>query len=60
MEFKDLSLKEIIELIKSQKTTQEEVYRYFLNRIDVLDPEIQAFNFVNNGFNVRSLDSKLA
>ena len=33
MEFKDLSLKEIIAKIKSGETTQEIVYDYFLNRI---------------------------
>jgi Asp-tRNA(Asn)/Glu-tRNA(Gln) amidotransferase A subunit family amidase len=48
MEFKDLSLKEIIGKIKSGETTQEEVYRYFLNRIDSVNPSIDAFNYINS------------
>ena len=60
MEFKDMGLKEIISLIRNGETTQHEVFRYFLNRISSLDGEIEAFNFVNNGFAERPIDSALA
>jgi Asp-tRNA(Asn)/Glu-tRNA(Gln) amidotransferase A subunit family amidase len=47
MEFKDMSLKEIISLVKSGKTTSKEVFDYFLDRIDKYDNKLQSFNFVN-------------
>lgn len=60
MEFKNLSLKEIIGLIKSWKTTQKEVYEYFLSRISELDGGIQAFNYVNSSFSEKNQESELA
>jgi len=47
MNFKDLSLEEIIENIKSKKTTREEVFEYFLKRIEKYDDKVQCFNYVN-------------
>lgn len=60
MQFKDLDLTEIIGLIRSGETTQEEVFRFFLNRIESIDPKIEAFNWVNHGFMERPLESELA
>jgi Asp-tRNA(Asn)/Glu-tRNA(Gln) amidotransferase A subunit family amidase len=47
MEFEKMSLEEIISLIKEEKTTAEEVYNYFLNRIKTIDPKIKSFVYVN-------------
>ncbi len=47
MEFKDLSLIEIIEKIKSGKTTSQEVFEYFIARIEKYDSKVKSFNFVN-------------
>ncbi|MDD3145244.1 MAG: Asp-tRNA(Asn)/Glu-tRNA(Gln) amidotransferase subunit GatA [Candidatus Gracilibacteria bacterium] len=47
MNFKDLSLEEIIKKINSKETTREEVFEYFIKRIDKYDSKLQAFNFVN-------------
>lgn len=47
MNFKDFSLEEIILKIKSWETNKEEVFKYFLNRIEKYDDKIQSFNFVN-------------
>lgn len=47
MNFKDLSLEEIILKIKSWETTKKEVFDYFLKRIEKYDEKIQSFNFVN-------------
>lgn len=47
MNFKDLSLEEIILKIKSKETTKQEVFEYFLNRIKKYDEKIQSYNFVN-------------
>lgn len=44
MEFKNLSLIEIDELIRSGKTTSREVYEYFLARTKQYNPELNAFN----------------
>lgn len=60
MEFKDLSLKEIIAKIKDGTTTQNEVYRYFLGRIDEVNPQIEAFNTINRECNDVSATSELA
>lgn len=59
-ELKNLSLKEIISEIQSGKTTQKEVYEYFLGRIKALDPELQAFNLVNETFTEQDVRSPLA
>jgi Asp-tRNA(Asn)/Glu-tRNA(Gln) amidotransferase A subunit family amidase len=59
MNFKDLSLEQIIELIESKKTTKEEVFDYFQSRIDKYDKDIKSYNFINkNGLN--SQKGKLA
>jgi hypothetical protein len=47
MNFKDLSLEEIISKIKSKETTKEDVFKYFLDRIQKYDPKVQSYNFVN-------------
>jgi len=60
MEFKDLSLKQIIAEIKSGKTTQKEVCDYFLTRIKTLDPKIEAFNLVRDVFEEKDIHSPLA
>lgn len=60
MEFKDLTLKQIIAKIKSWETNQEEVYKYFLGRINNLDSQLEAFNYVNEWVNVQDINSPLA
>lgn len=60
MEFKDLSLKEIIAKIKAKEVSQEEVWNYFQTRIKNLDWDIEAFNFVNNEFQPQDINSQLA
>ncbi len=57
-----MSLTEIIAEIQSGKTTKQEVFEYFLARIEKYDDTIQSFNFVNtNGLNAEaSADSVLA
>jgi predicted DNA-binding protein YlxM (UPF0122 family) len=47
MKFKDLSLEEIIDKIKSSETTREDVFNYFLGRINKYDNKLQCFNFIN-------------
>lgn len=47
MNLKDLSLEQIIKNIESKKYTREEVFDYFLNRIEKYDEKVNAFNFVN-------------
>lgn len=59
-EFKNLSLKEIITEIKSGKTTQKEVYEYFLNRIKNLNPKLEAFNLIHETFIEQDIHSPLA
>ena len=60
MEFKNMSLKEIIAEIKSGKTTQQEVYEYFLDRIKALDPKIEAFNLVSHTREDQDIHSPLS
>ena len=60
MEFKNLSLKQIIAEIKSGKTTQKEVYEYFLARIKTLDTTLEAFNLVHETYNPQDIHSPLA
>ncbi len=50
MNFKDLSLEEIISKIKSKETTKEDVFKYFLDRIQKYDPKVQSYNFVNENW----------
>lgn len=47
MNFKDLNLIEIIELIKDWKNTKEEIFDYFIKRIEKYNDKISAFNFIN-------------
>ena len=47
MTYKDLSLEQIINEIKTGKTSRKEVFDYFQNRIEKYDPKIKSFNFVN-------------
>lgn len=47
MNLKDLSLEQIIKDIESNKYTKEEVFNYFLNRIEKYDWEINSFNYIN-------------
>lgn len=52
MNFKDLSLEQIIEKIETGETTKEAVFQYFLGRVEKYDNKVQAFNYVNeNGLN---------
>lgn len=49
---KNLSLIQIIENIKSWKTTSKQVWDYFITRIEKYDSKIWAYNFINkNGLN---------
>jgi len=48
MNFKDLSLEEIIKKIKSWENTKEEVFNYFIKRIEKYDDKVKSFNFINN------------
>lgn len=60
MNFKDLSLEEIITLIKSGETTAVEVKQYFLNRIKKYDENLNTFNFLNEDVEINSADWELA
>lgn len=60
MEFKDLSLIEIIEKIKSWETTAQEVTSYFKKRIKKYNEKLNCFEFVNEDENNISKDSTLA
>ncbi len=60
MEFKNLSLKEIIAEIKSGRATQKEVYEYFLGRIKALDGELKAFTHTHETFTEQDIHSPLA
>lgn len=50
MNFKNLSLEQIIEKIKTKQTTKKEVFDYFLNRIKKYDNKINSFNFINENW----------
>ncbi len=61
MNFKDLSLEEIIAKIKSWETSQKAVWDYFMGRIKKYDEKVQAYNFVNeNGFSEADVNFPLA
>lgn len=47
---RNLSLIEIIENIKSKKVTKQEVFDYFLKRIEKYDDKLKSFNFVNKNW----------
>ena len=44
MDYKNLSLLELSELIKNKKTTKQEIYTYFLERTKKYNEELNAFN----------------
>ncbi len=44
MDYKNLSLIELGKLIKSGKTTSEEIYNYFLERTKKYNGELNVFN----------------
>ena len=46
MEYKNLSLIELSELIKIGKTTSQEVYTYFLDRTKQYNIELNVFNTI--------------
>lgn len=50
MDFKKLSLEQIIEKIKNKETTKKEVFEYFLNRIKKYDNKINSYNFINENW----------
>jgi Asp-tRNA(Asn)/Glu-tRNA(Gln) amidotransferase A subunit family amidase len=56
MNFKDLSLVEIIAKIKSGETTASEVKAYFLERIKKYDGDLNAFNFLNENVEINDVD----
>lgn len=47
MDFRKLSLIEIIEKIKNWETTKKEVFDYFMKRIEKFDGKLQCFNYIN-------------
>lgn len=50
MNFKNLSLIEIIEKIKSWETDRKSVWDYFINRIEKYDHKIKSYIFVNKNW----------
>ena len=46
MDYKNLSLFDLSELIKKGKTTSQEIYTYYLNRIKQYNIELNAFNTI--------------
>ncbi len=59
MNFKDLSLEEIIIKIKSGETTRENVFNYFQDRIEKYDEKIKSYNYINKNW-LNKLDGELA
>lgn len=60
MQLKDMSLEELIEVINSWEKTSEEIFKYFSDRIEKYDPQLQSFLSHNKeGFNPDSQDSVL-
>lgn len=50
MNFKDLSLEEIIKKIKDWSTSSEKVFNYFIKRIEKYDWKLKSFNYVNKNW----------
>ncbi len=50
MSYKDLSLEQLIDYIKSGKTSKEEVFNYFLKRIEKYDWKLKSYNFINKNW----------
>lgn len=59
MNFKDLSLEEIISKINSKETTKEEVFEYFQKRINKYDDKIKSYNYINKNW-LSSTEGKLS
>lgn len=57
---KDLSLLEIIENIKSKKTTSKDVWNYFMKRIEKYNEKLWAFNYINKDWFNENNESILA
>lgn len=60
MNFKDLSLEEIIKKIKDWSTTSKEVFDYFIKRIEKYDWKLKSFNLINKNWLNNNKDSILA
>ena len=60
MNFKDLSLEEIIGKIKSGETTASDVKSYFLERAKKYDGNLNTFNFLNEDVVINDADGELA
>ena len=60
MNFKDLSLEEIIAKIKSGEVKATEVKSYFLGRIKKYDEKLNTFNFINEDVEINSAEWELA
>ena len=59
MNFKDLSLEEIIKKIKSCETTNKEVFNYFLKRIKKYDNKLKVFNFIDEVWSKETSKEKI-
>ena len=60
MEFKDLSLEEIIAKIKGKETTPKAVFDYFLGRIEKYDDKLKVFNYINKKWLQSDINTHLA
>lgn len=47
MNFRELSLEEIIKKLNSVEISRKEVFDYFIKRIEKYDSKVQSFNFIN-------------
>ena len=60
MNYKDLSLEEIISKIKNWETTSKEVFDYFMKRIEKYDEKVKSYNYINKEWVQENKDSILA
>jgi len=60
MNFKNMSLEEIISKIKSWETTNKEVFDYFLDRTMKYDDKIKSYNLINQNWLNNNTEGKLA
>ena len=58
MNFKDLSLEQIIEQIKLKKTTKKKVFDYFQCRIEKYNEKLGCFNYINKDW-INNVDWEL-
>jgi len=56
---KDLTLKELIASISSNRLSSKEVHGYFLNRIQKYDAKVQSFVYTNDFDETKEYNSKL-